>query len=343
MDDAGGGGRGLRPSLTPELTAAVKQTWGLDLEGASPLDGSTGLNLVVETSVPPVVVRVHRRHVTAARVEALQIARETAASGGVPTAWTIFGRLGERHVTVDGCVIEVEPFVESDASMDTRGRIRQAMPMFGRLHDALASARLPEAADDLRFGNYVPATDITSRTAEGARRIRTLDVSLHQVADTAEALAHDVARAHSTIGPPLENQWCHGDYWDSNVLFRQGEIVLVADFGFMNRRPRIDDLALTLYFTLWDLDAAGHSDPRSELAALVDAYDSGTQRPLSNVEREALPIALARQPLWSIGVWAAQLDDPIAVAAHLQGHEKALQRAANILKDFEYWWATFRR
>jgi hypothetical protein len=40
---------------------------------------------------------------------------------------------------------------------------------------------------------------------------------------------------------------------------------------------------------------------------------------------------VARQPLWSIAVWAAQLDDPDAVRAHLDGHEVAIERAERML------------
>jgi Ser/Thr protein kinase RdoA (MazF antagonist) len=47
----------------------------------------------------------------------------------------------------------------------------------------------------------------------------------------------------------LPRQLAHGDFWDNNVLFRSGRVVSVTDFDFMGVRPRIDDLALTLYHT----------------------------------------------------------------------------------------------
>ena len=140
----------------------------------------------------------------------------------------------------------------------------------------------------------------------------------------------------------LPSQWCHGDFWDDNVRFRGGDVVLIADFGFMGRRPRVDDLALTLYFTLWDLVGSGHPDPLEVLAGLVAAYDRGTTRPLSAGERRALPFAIARQPLWSLGVWAAELDDAGTVAAHLEGHEIALAIAHDILRSVDCWTDAFR-
>jgi Ser/Thr protein kinase RdoA (MazF antagonist) len=340
VDDAGGGSRGLRPELTPAIVDAVRQAWGFDLGGPAVLGGSTGLNLRAASDGMQVVVRVHRPHVTASRVEALQLAREAAAAGGVPTAPTILGRDGERNVIVESCVIEVEAFIESDAKMDSLRRIRHAMRMLGRLHDALETAELPEAADDVQFANYVAAAEVATKTADGVRRIRTLDAALHPIADTAEALAVALIRTQHSVGP-LPSQWCHGDFWDNNVLFRNDEIALVADFGFMNQRLRVDDVALTLYFTLRKLDAANDKDPSATLAALAHAYDSGTRRPLSDAERAALPLALARQPLWSIAVWAAQLDDPEEVAAHLQGHDAALRRAQNIVDRIDHWREAF--
>jgi homoserine kinase type II len=305
------------------------------------LGGSTGLNLRAAADRVAVVVRVHRPHVTCARVEALQLARAAAALGGVPVARTIFGRDGERSVLADGCVIEVEEFVDSDGKMDSLPRIRQAIAMLGRLHDALVTAELPEAADELRFANYLSAGEVATTTPNGVSRIRALDPALGEMADLAEALADDLATAEQSL-TLLPSQWCHGDLWDNNVLFRNDEIVLVADFGFMNRRPRLDDLALTLYFTLRELETAREGEVVRVLAGLADVYDSGTRRPLSPAERQALPLVLARQPLWSIAVWAAQLDDPDAVAAHLDGHELALTRARNILDDIDHWVEVFR-
>lgn len=71
---------------------------------------------------------------------------------------------------------------------------------------------------------------------------------------------------------------------------------------------------------------------RSRLARLVDAYDAGAAPRLSARERAALPVALARQPLWSIAVWASQLDDEDAAKRHIDGHLPALLRALTTLE-----------
>jgi homoserine kinase type II len=335
MDDAGGGSRGLKPTVTSSVVGAVQRTWGLDVARAGVLGGSTGLNLLVDGADGRVVVRVHRSHVSAGRVLALQDAREAVASRGVPTAPTVLGRRGERHAVAGSWVIEAEAFIESDTTMDSLPRIERAMPLLARLHAALDGIELPEGADELRFGNYLAAADTASKTAAGVQRIRELGAALHPIAELTEAVLGKVTAAPTRTGH-LPGQGCHGDYWDNNVSFKGGDVVLVADFGFVNRRPRIDDLALTLYFTLWELDTAHHPDPVAELAALVDAYDRGAQGQLSPDERADLPVALARQALWSIGVWAVELDDA-AVVAHLREHDAALTCALDILENIDRW------
>ena len=293
MDDAGDGARGLKPHVTARLAEAVRQLWGVDIAHAELLDGSTGLNLRVGGDLGPVVVRVHRAHVSAQRVEALQVAREVAGATGVPIAGPVLGCDSRRQVTVDGCVVEVERFVTSNAKMDSLDRIVAAMPTLARLHEALAAADIPDAAAELRFGNYISSEELVDRVAAGAARIRSVAPTLSELADAAEALAVRLQRA-CIAGPSFESQWCHGDFWDDNVLFRGRELALVTDFGFMNRRPRIDDLALTLYFTLWELNAVDHPDPARELSRLIDTYDNGANDPLREVERGAIPAAIVR-------------------------------------------------
>ena len=188
----------------------------------------------------------------------------------------------------------------------------------------------------------MPARDVLAGVTTGATRIRSIAPRHATVADLAEVLAARLEEARSA-GPAIGSQWCHGDFWDNNVLFRGERLALVTDFGFMNQRPRIDDLALTLYFTLWELHTAGHPDPLAHVAQLTEAYETGTKRLLGEIERDALPLAIARQPLWSIGVWAAELDNPVAVDAHLRDHDVALRLGTSILDNLDRWRSAFHR
>jgi hypothetical protein len=57
-------------------------------------------------------------------------------------------------------------------------------------------------------------------------------------------------------------------------------------------------------------------DP-AQLTELVGAYETGLGTRLSQHERAAIPLAMARQPLWSIAVWVALLDNQDTARRHL--------------------------
>lgn len=129
---------------------------------------------------------------------------------------------------------------------------------------------------------------------------------------------------------------------DNNVLFRDGDVVLVADLEFMGNRRRIEDLALTLYFAGYELAEPTAPAAMEALAGLVGSHDAGSGTPLSTGEKAALPVALARQPLWSIAVWTARLDDERAARRHIRGHLAAVERGLDMLRSIEAWRDAFQ-
>ena len=340
MDDAGGGRRGPKPSISAELVAFVTANWGLrPTATAVELGGSVNLNVLVDDGTTAAVARVYRSHVKDGRLECVQTVRRHLAAGGLPfvapaptvdgVGWDDFG----------GHLVEVEPFVASDARMNTLDRLIRALPTLGQVHDRLS--HLPEGLEmpDPEFSNYLPARAVRTATAEGTARIRSWNPtpSEDRLADDADTLAERLS-ALSASRPALPEQLVHGDYWDNNVLFAGDEIALVTDLDFLGRRPRTDDLALTLYFT--SLDIVDITSAPGLLRDLVDRYESGLAQPLSEDERLDIPVALARQPLWSIGVWVAQLDDEATARSHLAGTADALRWGAAVADDCERLQAT---
>ena len=327
VDDAGGGRRGRRPVRSPAVIDVVHRRYALSLSNARDLGGSANLNLLASSGDRQFVVRVYRTSVTAARVEALQQARSLLAAGGVPCAEPVHTADGASLVAAGGNIVEVEPFVDSDAKMDSLDRIASGLPMLGRIHQLLSTV---DSGDTpcAPFTNYVDSVGVVESTRAGTDRIRSWAPTSDErdLADAADRLADAVAQLHlrSAI---LPRQLVHGDYWDNNVLFRRGQVVLVGDLDFMGVRPRIDDLALTLYFTMYKLADPLSDDGVRRLVELVDAYDLGASPRLSAMERAVLPIAIARQPLWSVAVWGAQLDDEHTARGHLRGHLREVDRA----------------
>lgn len=297
-----------RAAISPRLLAALRDHYGLrEGDRARDLGGSSNLNLLLTEGRDRYVIRVYRPWVTAARLAAMQLVRRHLARGGVPCAEPISGRSGESWIQVDGRLVEVELYVEHDAKMDSWPRLAVGLPVLGRIHALLRSLTLSADGRMAPAANHIAPQDVLSGTRRGIRGLQQLTtapgaVALAAAAGELAALVDQADRAFSE----LPRQLVHGDFWDNNVLFRAGRVVLVADLDFMGERMRIDDLALTLYYTNSTFAQDPTSDDRiRRLRALVDAYDTGTDSPLTPTERAALPVALARTPLAFIAMIAA--------------------------------------
>ena len=219
-----------------------------------------------------------------------------------------------------GRLLEVEAWVDHDAVMDSWERLAAAMGLLARTHDLLRAVEAGEAGRRPRFANHLEPADVLAQARRGTARIRGWGPAAEEagLADAADQLAERVAEAEAGLVPQLPRQLVHGDFWDDNVLFRNGRPVLLADFDFMGEGARVDDLALTLHHAGSDLGAGPRELP-ARLARLVGAYDRGLEVPLSEAERAALPLAMARQSLSSIGGWVARLDDEAAARRHAAG------------------------
>ena len=342
-DDAGGGRRGLRPTLSPELIEAVRDCYGIDSANrAVDLGGSSSLNLLVRDEDRRYVVRAYRPYVTEARLDGIHLARRVLVARGVPCPEAVPTRDGRLWMVLDGRVVEVEPYVDRDADMDSWERLETALPILGQIHTILRDVEVgPEGRKPL-FANHIEPQEALGWTLRGTQRMRGWGPSPAEVqlADAAEELAHLLAVAEQDLVSALPRQLVHGDFWDNNVFFRDGHVVLVTDFDFMGERARVDDLALTLYFTSVEYpEDPVSNDQLQRLRSLVDAYDSGLGDPLTGAERATLPLAMARQPLWSIGGWVALLDDEESARRHAAGTSWAVQWALGIVRELHRWQA----
>jgi Ser/Thr protein kinase RdoA (MazF antagonist) len=341
MDDADAGLRGARAEPGPGLLRAVRDRYGLDrvTEGID-LGGSSSLNLLVGDTERRYVVRVHRPHVGPGRLGAIHQARGVLRSGGVPCSPVIRTLDGEPWVGFQGRLVEVEAYVDHDAVMDSWERVEVGMALLARTHNLLGRVEVGEEGRRPRFANHIEPVDVRAWTRRGTARIRGWGPTAEEarLAAAAEELADLVAEAEAGLAGRLPRQLVHGDFWDDNVLFDHGRPVLLADFDFMGERARIDDLALTLHRARSDLGSqTGPAEQPARLRRLVASYDTGLDQPLSAVERAALPLAMARQPLSSIGGWVARLDDQATARGHAAGVGPELEASLRIMTDLDRW------
>jgi homoserine kinase type II len=142
-------------------------------------------------------------------------------------------------------------------------------------------------------------------------------------ADTLET-ARAVCRDAREILGDLEDWWeadgfllpeqaVHGDYGGDNLLFQGDEVVGILDFDFLAVRERIYDVAYALYWYFSRLESECEPADLSwkKAAHLVAHYNNATTHPLIPDEWDALPVEIARVPLY----WIAEASfarDPAA-------------------------------
>jgi homoserine kinase type II len=345
MDNAAGGLRGLRAAASPELLDACRDAYGIDCPTA-PVDlgGSSSLNLLVGNGSSPCVLRVYRPYVSPDRLRSIQLARQALAAAGVPCAQPVPTRDGRHWTVFEGRLVEVERYVEHDAAMDSWERLEAGLPVLSQVHNVLQAFDVGVEGQRPLFANHVESGDVLAGTLRATHRLRAWQPSPSewQLATAAEELAHRVSSAERRFTASLPRQLLHGDFWDNNVLFRAGRLVLVTDFDFMGERARIDDLALTLFFTCMAYPEEPVSDEQlRRLRRLVDAYNADLDNPLTSTERAALPLAVARQPLWSMAVWVALLDDEQAARRHAAATWPEVRWALGVIREVERWQAAF--
>jgi Ser/Thr protein kinase RdoA (MazF antagonist) len=318
-------GPASRAEVSPALHDTLRDHYGLQVgDDARDIGGSSNLNLLVTHNGQRYVARLYRPWVTTRRLADIQLVRQYLAEGGVPCVQPIPTRNGALWIEFEGRPLEVEPYVEYDAKMDSWERLEQGLPTLGRIHSLLQYRIVSEDGRYAPAANYINPRDTLPLTLQGTSHIRTWDATPAEIeiADAADDLARLVDQAQHGI-ENLPHHLVHGDYWDNNVLFRDGHIVHVADLDFMGERARIDDLALTLYYTNSTFAEGRDSDERiRQLRLLVDAYDSGMNEPLTRAERTALPIALARTSLAFI-----------AMIPHIDSETGARRMAAEMQAD----------
>lgn len=329
-------------TVTDDLVAEIATRFGLPgPKSWQVLSSSWTTNLLLDFTDGSRVARVHQPWTDHDRLAAIQLVRRAANRAGLPTVPPIPDARGETIITLaSGALAELEPYAVWDQRMKTPDLLVRGFAALGRLHDVLEGLDLPFAALVAPRANHLGFEHAAALTRQGAERIRDWhDPILSTFADEVVVHINAVTAAERAYAQQQISQLVHGDFWDNNVLFAGDDLAALIDFDFMAVRWRIDDLALPIWFSLLEPDHGLPDDHDLDLVRrLVDAYDSGTTRPLSRSERLALPLAIARQPAWSVGRWVVQLDEEDA-RRHARSAAEEFPVARQIMINLRSWQA----
>jgi Ser/Thr protein kinase RdoA (MazF antagonist) len=292
----------VRPMKSLELIDTIVRAYSLTPNG-DPIDlgGSSNLNLLFPEGELGHVARIYRAWVTPRRLEGIQSVRATLHAAGLPFTQTRPAADGRRFIHFADWLVEVEPFV-SGQDMRTWAELLDGMQMLGAIHTVLSRIVASPGVRRAPAANHIDAASASQTTRRACSAIRSWASSADEerLASLSEELANALLCAGDGRSLGLPRQLLHGDFWDNNVKFRDGSLVAVLDLDFMEEGARIDDLALVLYYANSGSTFASLRSPVERMQALrelVDAYDSGLERHLSEEERAALPLVLARTPL----------------------------------------------
>ena len=260
---------------------------------ATDLGGVMSLNAHLQAA--GLVLRVHQPFVTRARLLAQHALRSALGAQGllVPpvVAWrgrTAF-RCGRRWAELDGYL----PGERLPHALDAYLWLFEQM---GVLHRVLA--RL-----DLRLPRPLAATYAPPGTVDRWLPVTGAAVRHDpQAAALAERMRATIATLRRRWVPAsaLPIQLVHGDVRHGNVRRAPDGRTVFLDFGFAARRPRVHDLAYTLFFMVLALaeDAPGRF-PWHEVPRLVATYEAAAGWRLTLEERRALVPYAAAVPLFA--------------------------------------------
>ena len=298
---------GPRASFTVALHDYLEQTYRLDITDTTDLGGAYNLNTLVMSDKGRFVARVYRPWVTPLRLEALQRLKHQLKAHHLPVILPLPTADGRMVASLDGRVLELEPFAPNSGAVESWGRYEEAFSLLGSLHGALAefgpfAAALPAP----KVENYGSSETLMSWTKATQQRIRELaspDVpDALELCEVSLSLLNQVQKWPNVKGLP--QGLVHGDFGVGNLLWRQGEIVAVCDFDFVARHERVFDVAYALFWMFERLEPTRDYASRSwhRVPDLLARYDDASTFPLTLQERKALPFEMARVPLY----WPAE-------------------------------------
>ena len=226
----------------------------------------------------------------------------------------------------NGRPVHVSQWIEHDGSVRGWDALPAVSSALAQMHDVMSACDVsPEPPSGDR---WVPVRDLMRQLmAAGPRLIdaagdgyQEVEAALDRVESLCERLsdAGNVLQVHGNI------QLTHGDFTGRNVLLLGERLAAIVDFGRMDRRPRLYDLA---YLLFWPLRTTVVGEPTtSQLAAIrncCEAYGRATGRTVSQSEWRVLAHMLALLPVAGVAGAVAEVNPVAEVREFARGLDLA--------------------
>lgn len=311
-----------RPRLGDPVVDGLVRSVGVDPASAVDLGGTMSLNVHVPDE--SAVLRVHAPFASRSRLLALQQLRRRLASRGlvVGAPMDLHGRELRR---AGPYLAELERHIAHEKPSPTWPSYVWMYEAMGRLHRHTADVpvRLPRP----QVSTYGPPSSLRTwlRVTEAAVG---QDPEARSLVERTRALVRRL-EARWIPATRLPRRVIHGDVRLGNVATTVDGDAAYFDFGFAADRPRIHELAYSLFWIVLRPDDRGRAETFAwaDLPDLLAAYERGAAERLHEVERVALVPFLAAVPLYLAAV-AGYTPDPVAT---LRGEEPGLEIAAGVL------------
>jgi homoserine kinase type II len=302
------------------------------------LGGTYNLNLLLQTEKGLYVLRSYRPWTTQTRLSQLHQIKLLLASAKFPVNLPIADITGETVLSHNHRLMELEPFIVHDGEANNWEHNFIAFSLLGRLHAFLALQKNKIHLVDPVVSNYGTPEMLFTWIYQAQKNVQSKQDIEQQEKQQALSLYNDATQ----LLQPLQEQWnktkqylpqqlIHGDYGGGNLLFEHERPVAILDFDFMQVKERVFDVAYALY---WWFDKQGDGQLAKvnlwhKVKELFACYNGSTQMPLTYEERQALPLEMARVPLY----WIAETHFFANPAQEVIQHANKVANARWILKN----------
>ncbi|MET3846893.1 phosphotransferase [Paenibacillus sp. OAE614] len=283
----------------PNLSEIQKICNAFEIGELVSIDGELGglynVNLKIITKSGQYVIRVHSGLSRRNHIDAEAVLLKKLTERGIPALTPLYTHTNDNYLLLHTRFVQVTPFIQGIPYRHSKEQVYQCGKMLRKFHDVL----MEEEDVPVPYWSNYPSHAILQ---EGMDKLKLEQSHVHE-----SSLIKDVLYLHQKVMEywlPNEDELIktiiHADWHPWNVLFDENsKIKFILDFDFLQKGERIHDIA---YF-LW---AIRESENYKELGrSFLNGY-----APLTSVEIEMLPVAVARASLFFLCT-SSFVSDPV--------------------------------